>query len=67
MKRVLLCIVLLVTVSVWIFPIDSAALHVQADRQHSNEQSLLANTEDSLPLSPARHLSNMCFGKVRKT
>ena len=51
MKRVLLCIVLLVTVSVWIFPIDSAALHVQVDRQHSNEQSLLANTEDSLPLS----------------
>lgn len=51
MKRVLLCIVLLVAVSVWIFPIESAALHVQADRQHSNEQSLLANTEDSLPLS----------------
>lgn len=51
MKGVLLSIVLLVGVSPWIFPIDSAALPFQADQQDSDKQSLLANTEDSLPLS----------------
>lgn len=54
MKRVIVGIFLLVSVSTWLFFIDSTALHFQVHGQEIDEQSSLADTEDSLPLSSSR-------------